>query len=344
MPYQTIDVRPLAGACGAEVFGADVSKPLDNAQGDEILDDLTEHVVWTSGDPGVASFAGSDLVAHQEGYVAVRASLPGMSVETERAPLAVVTTSNEPIILYAGWSNTRLIEGESSTVRVEARLAGTVKWVWIDSNPHVNGLLRDDGQNGDTFAGDGIYTLTGPSDASIPSGDSYVEIYAIPTNAYNVNLPPWAQATTWPYFTIGNPALGPATTQGHPSNPFVSESDAFGPRLRGVGFGPCSVLPAGTGGTVTMFARELNKIDEITAYYGGGASPAIFTDDGTGADQIAGDGLWTAEVVLPPVLPEGLHVIDFVPAVEFNTGTQGGAPPPLNEGDAYPRLRVHFPD
>ena len=40
MIYQTIDVRPLASACGAEVFGADVSKPLDNAQADEI------HAAW----------------------------------------------------------------------------------------------------------------------------------------------------------------------------------------------------------------------------------------------------------------------------------------------------------
>lgn len=45
MPYQTIDVRPLAGACGAEVFGADVSKPLDNAQGDEIMGAWLEHHV-----------------------------------------------------------------------------------------------------------------------------------------------------------------------------------------------------------------------------------------------------------------------------------------------------------
>lgn len=45
MSYQTIDVRPLAGACGAEVFGADVSRPLDNVQGDEIHRAWLEHHV-----------------------------------------------------------------------------------------------------------------------------------------------------------------------------------------------------------------------------------------------------------------------------------------------------------
>lgn len=43
MSYQTIDVRPLAGACGAEVFGADVSKPLANAQADEIARAFADH-------------------------------------------------------------------------------------------------------------------------------------------------------------------------------------------------------------------------------------------------------------------------------------------------------------
>ena len=45
MSYATIDVRPLAGACGAEVFGADVSRPLDNAQGDEMHGAWLEHHV-----------------------------------------------------------------------------------------------------------------------------------------------------------------------------------------------------------------------------------------------------------------------------------------------------------
>lgn len=45
MTYETIEVRPLANPCGAEVFGADVSTPLDNAQGDEIHRAFLEHHV-----------------------------------------------------------------------------------------------------------------------------------------------------------------------------------------------------------------------------------------------------------------------------------------------------------
>jgi len=43
MSYSTIDVRPLAGACGAEVFGADVGEPLGNAQADEIQRAWLDH-------------------------------------------------------------------------------------------------------------------------------------------------------------------------------------------------------------------------------------------------------------------------------------------------------------
>jgi taurine dioxygenase len=45
MAYQTIDVRPIAGACGAEIFGADVSKPLNNAMGDEIYQAFLDYQV-----------------------------------------------------------------------------------------------------------------------------------------------------------------------------------------------------------------------------------------------------------------------------------------------------------
>ena len=52
-------------------------------------------------------------------------------------------------------------------------------------------------------------------------------------------------------------------------------------------------------------------------------------DNGLGADQLAGDGLWTAEQTLS--LPTGWHLFDFVP---FSQN-------PLTVGDAYPRFRIH---
>jgi len=45
MAFQHIEVRPVAGALGAEVFGADLSKPLSNAQADEIHQAFLDNLV-----------------------------------------------------------------------------------------------------------------------------------------------------------------------------------------------------------------------------------------------------------------------------------------------------------
>ncbi|HET8729126.1 MAG TPA: TauD/TfdA family dioxygenase [Alphaproteobacteria bacterium] len=45
MSYQTIEVRPLAGALGAEIAGVDLSRPLDAARAAEIERAFVEHLV-----------------------------------------------------------------------------------------------------------------------------------------------------------------------------------------------------------------------------------------------------------------------------------------------------------
>lgn len=45
MDYQTIDVRPLNTAIGAEIAGVDLSRPLDNRQSDEIHRAFNEYLV-----------------------------------------------------------------------------------------------------------------------------------------------------------------------------------------------------------------------------------------------------------------------------------------------------------
>lgn len=43
MPYETIEVKPATAAIGAEIFGADLSKPLGNQQFQEVHDALMAH-------------------------------------------------------------------------------------------------------------------------------------------------------------------------------------------------------------------------------------------------------------------------------------------------------------
>lgn len=45
MAYDTIDVRPLTGRIGAEIFGIDLAKPLSNRQLDELHDCLMQYLV-----------------------------------------------------------------------------------------------------------------------------------------------------------------------------------------------------------------------------------------------------------------------------------------------------------
>jgi len=45
MTFGRIEVRPIAGACGAEVFGVDLSKPLDDATFAEIRQAFLDHQV-----------------------------------------------------------------------------------------------------------------------------------------------------------------------------------------------------------------------------------------------------------------------------------------------------------
>jgi taurine dioxygenase len=45
MPYDLIDVKPVAGALGAEVFGVDLSRPVSNSVADEIQQAFADHLV-----------------------------------------------------------------------------------------------------------------------------------------------------------------------------------------------------------------------------------------------------------------------------------------------------------
>jgi len=113
--------------------------------------------------------------------------------------------------------------------------------------------------------------------------------------------------------------------------PFASEAYGFGPRLRGVGHAVTSLEP-NVPGAITMIAEA--SADPITGifFYTNQATAPIgeaLKDDGLGADQLAGDGLWTARKVM--TLPAGLHQFDFIP---FKVN-------PLLVGDVQPRFRVH---
>ncbi|MEQ9122011.1 MAG: TauD/TfdA family dioxygenase [Alphaproteobacteria bacterium] len=92
MGYSAIDVRPLAGACGAEVFGADVSKPLDNRLAEEI------HRAWL--DHHVLVFRDQSLTPKQQVAFARRFGQPNIypfvkGLEEEPHVIALVKEPHE---------------------------------------------------------------------------------------------------------------------------------------------------------------------------------------------------------------------------------------------------------
>ena len=45
MVYETIEVSPLTGRIGAEIFGIDLTQPLSNRQLEEVHDSFTQYQV-----------------------------------------------------------------------------------------------------------------------------------------------------------------------------------------------------------------------------------------------------------------------------------------------------------
>src|SRR5262249_53554740 len=161
--------------------------------------------------------------------------LTGTSLNNDRPVIAVGTNDSRPVILYAGWDDTYSVAGQPSRVAVTARVAdkdNDVIWVGllVNGNPYLT--LRDDGTQGDTVAGDGVYTFAANNYTFNTVGDTYYEISALDAAG---------QQAEWPYLAVGAPSQAPAS--GWAVMPFASESDGVGPRLRGVGFGLTQLQP-----------------------------------------------------------------------------------------------------
>lgn len=86
-----------------------------------------------------------------------------------------------------------------------------------------------------------------------------------------------------------------------------------------------------SGGTIDVVARVTDPgITTLYTFIGGINLGTGMNDLGLGADQLAGDGLWTTSVTVPPNPPTGRYVIDHI-AIDTN----------VSISDAFPRLRIH---
>lgn len=100
MTYQTIDVRPLAGACGAEVFGLDAARPLDNAQGEELHAAWLEHQVLAIRDQNLTP-AGQVAFARRFGRPNIYPFVKGLDEQPE--VIAIVKEPHEAKNFGSRW-------------------------------------------------------------------------------------------------------------------------------------------------------------------------------------------------------------------------------------------------
>lgn len=318
-----VEVRP-AGV-GLAVGGSRTLQAIGHYS-DGSTEDVTRYATWSTGAASVATLSGNVVTAVANGTAALRATVAGIA--SNSPALVSVSSSTRPRVLYAGWADSYMVAGQPSTLRVEACVADSQNDMLALSlfagSAHISSAFVDNGTNGDRVAADGIWTLSLPNTNFGASGDAYFQVLAVDM-ALNISDP-------WPYLTV--PGSSPVTpVPGFPAFPFASES--FGtpiPRVRGVGLLEATI--AAGGGPITFGARvEDPRVSTIFLYYGGVDLGANLNDSGVGADQLAGDGLWTSAFTVPMgVLAPGQHVFDFV----------AFAPAPGGPfSDAHPRLRVH---
>ena len=340
MTFESLAVEPNTEAAlpGSQVTYTALAT-YTNSDGNEYVRDVTDLVTWETGDAAVASFVGSSSVldVHTEGYARIRAILPGAAegltptdAVSENPAIVVGTTSNDPIVLYAGWGPSYLVADEPSAWTIEVRVADLdddelTVINYLDTQPYPIVQLPfgaatalDDGAFPDAVAGDGVYTYLDP-DLDLAESEQYHKLWVSDDDATVVlhNL------------RVGTG--GPTQTQGHPAATFASEVDGAGPIVRGTGFGPTKLQP-NVPGTLTLMAWAPGEsLDEIWPFALQNSQPlaAILRDDGTGGDQFAGDGLFTSSMTIS--IPAGSYGIDFLP-IDLSGPFYG---------DLYPRLRVH---
>ena len=288
--------------------------------------DVTEYATWTSGNPSVASFQpGSNSIQASTvgaGFVAIQAVVAGIA--NDDAALVFVSSDTAPRIAYAGFADSYLSVSGPSDLTMEVRVAdaqndvlGVVALQGGVSQPQFS--FVDNGTGGDRVANDGTWTavLTGLNLTA--TGDFRYEAVAVDQ--------PLNQSAMWPYLEL--PAgSGAAPTPGFPLTPFVSES--YGPVsfIAGSGILASSAAP-GLDGIVTVVTRVTDpNVGAIWTWLAGVDQGSGMNDDGVGADQIAGDGLWTLDVAVPAP-PAGRYIFEFLGASGFGLT------------DVAPRLRVH---
>ena len=100
MSYQRIEVRPLAGALGAEIHGADLSRTMDDETFREIHRAFLEHLVIFFRDQHLSS-AQFKAFARRFGPLAIHESLQGLPDHPEI--LEFITEPDDPHVFSGGW-------------------------------------------------------------------------------------------------------------------------------------------------------------------------------------------------------------------------------------------------
>jgi hypothetical protein len=337
----TVDYQQLGTLEGVEVFPAVAAVDVNGqiayqafavySNGARV--NVTADATFASGPHG--SFNGFRFTGSSYGMCAIQATVHG--VQSTNAAVCRVTDETGPAIVYAGYGETYLTAATPADLVIEvgvADLDGDVAQIDLSLNGVAGtAQFHDDGVGGDRVANDGIWTAVEPNVQFGPAEFVFTG-QPSPFNGYWEVKATDAMANVsalWPYLSLGAGGGDPGV--GVPVIPYASENDTYGPpvKLAATGFTPDGLAATGQ---VTLFARAIpgEAPDAVTAWAGGNILTLGMNDSGTGADQIAGDGLWTATANVPfPTDFDGRIVIEFV---AYRAAPEGFS-------DAYPRLRSH---
>jgi len=149
-------------------------------------------------------------------------------------------------------------------------------------------------------------TLTGPIDELLPILEHLREMGVGAAQ-------PGGEALKLEMHSVATPEGNAAEGQPAPAEPPAPPKPAE-PSLTGFTAEPS---PARAGEKVwisILVANGVGKVDTVSATIGGTNTPFELYDNGENGDPVAGDGQWSANIILDPQLPAGpapVHIVAF---------------------------------
>lgn len=362
IPIRRFYVRPENSGAPASAFGLmpgtdrQLEAWIEYEDGSEW--EVTSHVDWVQ-DSASAAYGGwtvsGGLVSHlsADGTVSGSGSTSDsvsarihatMDLEGTTArvsePVHVFTSDRwDPVILRAGFTDTWLttFQHENRDLVIEARavnrgnLAMTIDaynldgTLWEPYGPG-NGTVRlyDNGQGGDEFPMDGVYTATVEDLHALPAGD-----FALALRARLTNVPYAVESAPWPFLATGSASTSAPwvfTPQPSPSD----ESDAYtAPRVRSMGYRGWD--------TANRVVIEVEVAP--TPLYPSAPVQVYASVPGLGIHELNSEGGGLFSLVWPPIGVSSPTPFDYFGAISVATSIHDGNQ--VIFSDFAPSLSVH---